>query len=200
MTMTWTLTAVRGDTVVIVRCENVPEGIRQDEHEAGIRSTLKNLAAITLSETPFARASQRLQGTAPPSPPSNAELDKSVFAVVTLSCMVKRYDDSLSRTFTALVDPTRRAMLTRLASQSNLSVSELAHPFAIKLPAVMKHLDVLADAGLVIRHKVGRTVHCRLSPRRLGQAARWLERTSSFWNARLDNLSAVLEEKHGRRR
>ena len=114
--------------------------------------------------------------------------------------MVKRHSDSLSRTFTALVDPTRRAMLTRLASQPKLSVSELARPFAIQLPAVLKHLDVLADAGLVTRHKVGRTVQCRLSRRPLGQAARWLERTSAFWNSRLDNLAALLEEKHGRRR
>lgn len=125
--------------------------------------------------------------------------DKSPLVVVKLSFMVKRQSDSLSRTFTALVDPTRRAILTRLASQSNLSVSELARPFAIKLPAVMKHLDVLAGAGLVTRRKVGRTVRCRLAPRPLGRAARWLERTASFWNVRLDNLNALLEEKHGRR-
>lgn len=114
--------------------------------------------------------------------------------------MVKHHGDNLSRTFTALVDPTRRAMLTRLAGQPGLSVSELARPFDIKLPGVMKHLDVLADAGLVTRRKVGRTVQCRLSRRPLGEAARWLERTTSFWNARLDNLTAVLEAKHGRRR
>jgi DNA-binding transcriptional ArsR family regulator len=114
--------------------------------------------------------------------------------------MVKRHGDSLSRTFTALVDPTRRAMLTRLAGEPNLSVSELARPFPIKLPAILKHLGVLADAGLVTRHKVGRTVQCRLSRRPLGHAARWLERTSSFWNTRLDNLTALLKEKHGRRR
>jgi DNA-binding transcriptional ArsR family regulator len=114
--------------------------------------------------------------------------------------MVKRHGDSLSRTFTALVDPTRRAMLTRLASHPNLSVSELARPFPIKLPAILKHLGVLADAGLVTRHKVGRTVQCRLSRRPLGHAARWLERTSSFWNARLDNLTVLVEGKHGRRR
>jgi DNA-binding transcriptional ArsR family regulator len=114
--------------------------------------------------------------------------------------MVKCNDDHLSRTFSALVDPTRRAILSRLAIQSDLSVSELAHPFAIKLPAVMKHLDVLADAGLVTRHKIGRTVRCQLSPRPLGQAERWLARTSSFWNARLDNLSEVLEDEHVRRR
>ena len=123
-----------------------------------------------------------------------------LLVVIILSFMVKRHSDTLSRTFTALVDPTRRSILTRLASQNNLSVSELARPFDIKLPAVMKHLDVLADAGLVTRHKTGRTVHCQLSPRPLGQAARWLERTASFWNGRLDNLTAVLEAKGGRRR
>ena len=114
--------------------------------------------------------------------------------------MVKRPDDSLSRTFAALVDPTRRAILSRLAVHSDLSVSELAHPFAIKLPAVMKHLDVLADAGLVARQKSGRTVRCRLLPRPLGKAERWLARTSSFWNSRLDNLTAALESEHGQRR
>ena len=114
--------------------------------------------------------------------------------------MVKRYDDGLSRTFTALVDPTRRAILSRLASHDTLSVSELAQPFAIQLPAIMKHLDVLADAGLLTRRKTGRTVQCQLSPRPLSHAARWLSRTTAFWERRLDNLAAVLEDKHGRRR
>ena len=114
--------------------------------------------------------------------------------------MVKRYDDGLSRTFTALVDPTRRAILSRLANRNTLSVSELAEPLAIQLPAVMKHLDVLKQAGLVTRRKIGRTVHCQLSPRPLRQAARWLTRTTAFWEERLDNLSAVLEDMHGRRR
>ena len=72
------------------------------------------------------------------------------------------HHDRLNRTFWALVDPTRRAMLAQLERKEGASISELAEPFAIKLPAVMKHLDVLADAGLVTRSKAGRTVTVRL--------------------------------------
>ena len=79
--------------------------------------------------------------------------------------MVKYNDPALDRTFAALADPTRRALLARLGQHDNISVSELALPFAMSLPAVMKHLDVLSDAGLVERTKTGRTVACRLSAR-----------------------------------
>ena len=72
--------------------------------------------------------------------------------------MVKYMDDGLGRTFHALSDPTRRAILARLESEAALSVSELAEPFPMQLNAVMKHLDVLSDAGLVVRSKSGRTV------------------------------------------
>lgn len=113
--------------------------------------------------------------------------------------MVKYLHDGLSQTFSALADPTRRAILVRLASHSELSVSELARPFPIKLPAVLKHVDVLCDSGLVIRNKIGRTVHCRLAPQGLLRAERWLERTSSFWKGRLDNLDDILEARRGKR-
>jgi DNA-binding transcriptional ArsR family regulator len=73
------------------------------------------------------------------------------------------YYERLDRTFAALVDPTRRAILARLEREDGASVSELARPFAIKLPAVIKHLDVLDDAGLITRSKIGRTVTVRLS-------------------------------------
>ena len=116
-----------------------------------------------------------------------------------MSLIVKRYDDDLSRTFTALVDPTRRAILSRLAGHGTLSVSDIAAPLTIQLPGVLKHLDVLADAGLVTRRKVGRTVHCQLSPQPLTEAGDWLARTTAFWETRLDNLSQVLEERHGGR-
>src|SRR5262249_60497236 len=65
---------------------------------------------------------------------------------------------SLDRTFAALADPTRRALLARLGSRETFSVSELAQPFAMSLPAIMKHLDVLSDAGLIAREKTGRVV------------------------------------------
>ena len=77
--------------------------------------------------------------------------------------MVKYGDRVLDLTFAALADPTRRALLARLEGQHSVSVSELARPFAMSLPAIMKHLDVLSDAGLIARAKTGRVVACRLT-------------------------------------
>jgi DNA-binding transcriptional ArsR family regulator len=101
----------------------------------------------------------------------------------------------LDRTFAALVDPTRRAILARLERADGASVSELARPFAIKLPAVMKHLDVLDDAGLITRSKVGRTVTVRLSPEPMRKAMDWLRRYERFWSGSLDRLVAHAERK-----
>jgi DNA-binding transcriptional ArsR family regulator len=101
----------------------------------------------------------------------------------------------LDRTFAALVDPTRRAILSRLERADSASVSELARPFKIKLPAVMKHLDVLADAGLISRSKEGRTVTVRLSPQPMRAALEWLSRYERFWSRRLDRLTAYAESK-----
>ncbi|MGZ3323122.1 MAG: ArsR/SmtB family transcription factor, partial [Xanthobacteraceae bacterium] len=75
--------------------------------------------------------------------------------------MVKYSDQTLTRTFAALADPTRRALLARLGKRDSISVSELAQPFSMSLPAIMKHLDVLSDAGLIARAKTGRIVDCR---------------------------------------
>ena len=72
--------------------------------------------------------------------------------------MVKHQDATLNRTFAALSDPTRRGLLARLEAHHNLSVSELARPFPVSLPAIMKHLDVLAEAGLITRTKTGRNM------------------------------------------
>jgi DNA-binding transcriptional ArsR family regulator len=108
--------------------------------------------------------------------------------------MVKYSDAALDRTFAALADPTRRALLARLGSRESLSVSELAQPFAMSLPAVMKHLDVLSDAGLVAREKTGRTVACRLTASPMAQAMEWLNRYQRFWSENLDRLAAFLEE------
>jgi DNA-binding transcriptional ArsR family regulator len=105
------------------------------------------------------------------------------------------YPEQLDRTFAALVDPTRRAILARLEREDGVSVSALARPFAIKLPAVMKHLDVLADARLVTRSKVGRTVTVRLSPEPMREAMDWLRRYERFWSASLDRLAAYAERK-----
>ena len=101
----------------------------------------------------------------------------------------------LDRVFAALVDPTRRAILARLEAEDSLSIGALAQPFAIKLPAVMKHLDVLGDAGLITRSKRGRTVDVRLSPAPLRQAIDWLARYQRFWEPALDRLAAHAEAK-----
>ena len=105
------------------------------------------------------------------------------------------YHQPLDRTFAALVDPTRRAILARLEREESASVSELARPFAIKLPAVMKHLDVLDQAGLITRSKIGRTVTVRLSPEPIREAMDWLRRYERFWSASLDRLAAYAEGK-----
>jgi DNA-binding transcriptional ArsR family regulator len=99
----------------------------------------------------------------------------------------------LNRTFAALVDPTRRAILARLEREGATSVSALAQPLAIKLPAVMKHLDVLGDAGLIARSKVGRTVTVELRPEPMREAMDWLRRYERFWSKSLDRLAIFAE-------
>jgi DNA-binding transcriptional ArsR family regulator len=106
----------------------------------------------------------------------------------------------LDRTFAALADPTRRAILARLESEGEASVSALARPFAIKLPAVMKHLDVLGEAGLVTREKSGRTVTVRLAAEPMREALDWLRRYERFWTERLDRLAAYAERKEAEAR
>jgi DNA-binding transcriptional ArsR family regulator len=108
--------------------------------------------------------------------------------------MVYYQANPLDKTFAALADPTRRALLARLEATDGLSVSELAKPFPMSLPAVMKHIDVLADAGLMTRSKVGRTVTCNLNAAAMEAAAGWLNRYARFWNEKLDKLVAFLEE------
>jgi DNA-binding transcriptional ArsR family regulator len=109
--------------------------------------------------------------------------------------MVKFKNVHLDRTFAALADPTRRALLARLDRDKTLSVSELARPFAMSLPAVMKHLDVLADAGLITRTKTGRSVACELSATPMEQAMAWLNHYQHYWSDQLDRLTAFVEEE-----
>ncbi|HET9716095.1 MAG TPA: metalloregulator ArsR/SmtB family transcription factor [Pseudolabrys sp.] len=108
--------------------------------------------------------------------------------------MVNYCRPSLDRTFAALADPTRRALLARLSENEKLSVTELAKPLSISLPAVMKHLDVLANAGLVRRQKNGRIVSCRLRAEPMREANDWLNRYQKFWTERFDSLAALLED------
>jgi DNA-binding transcriptional ArsR family regulator len=112
-----------------------------------------------------------------------------------LNQMVNFRADPLDRVFAALADPTRRALLARLGEAERLSVSELARPFPVSLPAIMKHLDVLSDAGLITRSKSGRTVACRLTAAPMEQAIDWLNRYQRFWSEQLDRLAAFVEEE-----
>src|SRR2546429_8776490 len=105
------------------------------------------------------------------------------------------YNERLDRTFAALVDPTRRAILARLEREDGLSISALAQPFVIKLPAVMKHLDVLDDAGLITRSKVGRTVTVRLRPEPMRESMDWLRRYERFLAKSLDRLAGHSRNK-----
>jgi DNA-binding transcriptional ArsR family regulator len=108
--------------------------------------------------------------------------------------MVYYSSSRLDRVFAAVADPTRRALLSQLEGRDNVSISDLAKPFAMSLPAVMKHLDVLSDAGLITRTKTGRTVMCRLTAAPMEQAMEWLNRYQRFWTAQLDRLAAFVEE------
>ena len=101
--------------------------------------------------------------------------------------------DQLSNTFAALSDPTRRAILARLAS-GEASVTELAEPFAMSMPAISKHLKVLERAGLIARGREAQWRPCRLDAGPLEGAAEWLERYRTFWEQSLERLDEYLRE------
>jgi DNA-binding transcriptional ArsR family regulator len=101
--------------------------------------------------------------------------------------------DQLSTTFAALADPTRRAILARLAS-GECSVTELAEPFDMSMPAVSKHLRVLERAGLIARGREAQWRPCRLQPAPLKEVADWAERYRAIWEQRLDRLDTYLQE------
>jgi len=108
--------------------------------------------------------------------------------------MVNYRNDVLDRVFSALADPTRRALVARLEQKESVTVSELARPFPVSLPAIMKHLDVLWDAGLITRNKSGRTVSCQLTAATMKSAMDWLHRYERFWSEGLNRLDALLKE------
>ena len=101
--------------------------------------------------------------------------------------------DQLSTTFAALADPTRRAILERLAS-GEAAVTELAEPFDISLPAVTKHLKVLQHAGLIARGRAAQWRPCRLKAAPLKEVANWVERYRQFWEQGFDRLDDYLRE------
>ena len=102
-------------------------------------------------------------------------------------------NDLLDRTFQALADPTRRGMLARL-SRGPASVSDLARPLPISLPAVLQHLQALEASGLVRSEKKGRVRTVSIEPAAMNAAERWFAEQRSAWEARLDRLEAYLED------
>ena len=113
--------------------------------------------------------------------------------------------DRLSTTFAALADPTRRAILARL-SLGETSVTELAEPFTMSLPAITKHLKVLERAGLITRGRQAQWRPCRLAAKPLKEVAGWVEEYRAYWEQSLDRLDEYLrtlqtkEKKHGRKK
>jgi DNA-binding transcriptional ArsR family regulator len=101
--------------------------------------------------------------------------------------------DQLSTTFAALADPTRRAILARLAT-GECSVTELAEPFDMSMPAVSKHLRVLERAGLIVRGREAQWRPCRIQPRPLKAVAEWTETYRHIWEQRFDRLESYLQE------
>jgi DNA-binding transcriptional ArsR family regulator len=100
-------------------------------------------------------------------------------------------DDTLSATFAALADPTRRAILERLA-RGDATVGELAQPFDLTMPAISKHLSVLERAGLVTKSRDGQRRHCRITATPLKNATSWLNEYRRHWEANLESLDAYL--------
>jgi DNA-binding transcriptional ArsR family regulator len=113
--------------------------------------------------------------------------------------VVKHGATALDAVFAALADPTRREILARL-SEGDASVSELAEPFEISLPAVSKHLRVLEEAGLLTTEKAGRVRHCRLVADPMADAVSWIARYGRFWEAQFDSLASYLSDPGGEAR
>ena len=111
--------------------------------------------------------------------------------------MAQSHTDALSATFAALADPTRRAILARLAS-GECSVGELAEPFAMSMPAVSKHLSVLESAGLITRRRQAQWRRCRIEAARLAEVAAWTEQYREIWQQRLDRLDSYLGQVQGK--
>ncbi len=103
-----------------------------------------------------------------------------------------RVSEDIPRTFAALGDPTRLAILGRLATHGDMTVQEIAGPFAMSLPAISQHLNVLERAGLIERGRDGRKRPCRIRADRLGEARAWLDHTRRAWEARFDRLEQFL--------
>ena len=108
----------------------------------------------------------------------------------------KLKDNGLDKVFGALADPTRRFFIERL-KHSEATVSELAAPLDMSLPAVSKHLKVLETAGLISKTKIGRVYRCTLKPQTLVTAEEWIHDKQTFWSEQLDSLAEYIEQQPG---
>ncbi len=113
--------------------------------------------------------------------------------------MVKFVDKQLDAAFSALADPTRRAIISRL-SRGSASVGELAEPFDMSLAAISKHIKILEKAGLIDRTRHGRRIECAMNPAGIDSVNQWLEFHKQFWSERLDALEQLLTKKSDRRK
>lgn len=107
-----------------------------------------------------------------------------------------KQSDALDRMYSALADPTRRAVIAHLA-RGPASVSELAKPLKMTLPAVVQHLRLLEESGLISSRKVGRVRTCKIEPKKLDTAAAWIAKQRSLWEARFDRMDAFVLENGG---
>ena len=109
--------------------------------------------------------------------------------------MVKHYSEQLDRTFFAISDPTRRAIIGNLAAKEQCSVLELAEPFNMSLPAISKHLKLLENANLITRKREGRVHYLKLCGGPMSEASLWLETYNKFWTTQLDAFEAYVMSK-----
>ena len=116
----------------------------------------------------------------------------TIYDLLIINGMVNDSSEQLTTVFLALADPTRRAILERLA-HGEASGTELARPFAISVPAISKHLRVLEHADLILHRKDGRTHRFRLAARPMREAAAWLEHYRQFWDTQFDSLDTYLQ-------
>ena len=201
-------------TAMTNKALEIPESIRR-EHEA-IHSALAEAYAVACLATyrhSRIRAAPATSALLPPKtlpatisePPLTAATHSTYLTnrLINHSVQQTMATDQLSVTFAALADPTRRAILGRLAS-GECSVTELAEPFEMSLPAVSKHLRVLERAGLIARGRDAQWRPCRLEAARLKEVAEWTERFRVIWEQRFDRLERYLQElkakekRHGR--
>ena len=113
--------------------------------------------------------------------------------ILILCYMVKYYTSDIDKTFFALSDPIRRNVLMRLRNERDVSISDLAKPLYLKLPSLMKHLNVLQNAGLIRRNKIGRVVAINIETKPMKEAIDWLAKYESMWTCSLDSLTNLVE-------